>query len=464
MGPDRSIDWVRWLFYLLGGVPIVVLIFFARDRVLRLVAVLGVTLFIQDSFMGRRYFWAFSLGPSLIVAYIALLAEVIRQRRMPHVGVYAPLWLALLFAGLVSIMAGSVGGGPLQLHVKQFQFCYLEGLVFFLYGTVALRGGEELRRFFRWSVVIGAVMALQHFFVAATGFRFRGSASAVTDLYYYAGVLDNGNNLGSYWVLTIPVTLAIALAPSTPRQMVLACYATLVPMLGSLLLTGSRGGWVFTLFTLGVLAATSGVRIRRFVLAGGAAAVLAVLGYAVISTFVATRTEDVFRSMAEEGAQTNRFANFAAYGRMMLDHPLGNGMAPEVMLIDATRYGVYTSSAHNIYLDIGTQAGFVGLAVFLAMAVSLLRRNRRAARLAGDEAATESLYYLFLSLVGFLSVGFFEPILASSNKLNNYFFLLAGLSVAAANQVFDARRAAQEGESRASRASPVDLPAHAQTG
>jgi hypothetical protein len=462
MGPDRSIDWVRWIFYLLAGIPLVALIFFARDRVIRLAGVLGVTLFIQDSFAGRRYFWAFSLGPSLIVAYIGLLSQVLEQRRLPRLGVYGPLWLALLFAGIVSIVAGSIDSGMLQLHVKQFQFCYLEGLVFFLYGTVALRKSEEFRAFFHWTVAFGVAMALQHFFVAATGFKFRGSASVHTDLFYYAGVLDNGNNLGSYWSVTIPVTLAIALAPDTSRRLRLACFLALVPMLGSLLLSGSRGGLVFTLFNGGLLAVTSGVRVRRFAVAAVLAGLVAALGYLVISTFVATTARDVFEQLRKEGGETTRWVNFAAYAQVMLDHPFGNGMAPEAMARAATRHGVATSSAHNIYLDLGTQAGFAGLGIFLAMAASLLVRNRRAFRLASDAATREGLSYLFLSLAGFLAVGFFEPILASSNKLNNYFFLLAGLSVAAASRVFDSRRIASESESLAG-ARAADLPAHAPT-
>ena len=37
--PQDAIDWVRWLFYLLAGLPLIVWLFFTRDRVLRLVAV-----------------------------------------------------------------------------------------------------------------------------------------------------------------------------------------------------------------------------------------------------------------------------------------------------------------------------------------------------------------------------------------------------------------------------------------
>ncbi|RIK98119.1 MAG: hypothetical protein DCC71_21245 [Proteobacteria bacterium] len=439
--PDRSIDWLRWLFYLMAGVPLVVWIFFVRDRVLRLVAVVGLTIFIQDSFAGRRYFWAFSLGPSLIGAYLALLSQVFEQRRLPNVGAYGLLWGGLLFAGAVSIIAGSIGTPFLQVHVKAFQFCWLEGFVFFLYGTMALAKPEQVRSFFKWMVVFGIGIALSHFFVAATGYRFRGSSAAVATDVYYGGVLDNGNSLGSYYVLGIPTTLALAVTRSTSQQMRLVCYGALILMTGSLMLTGSRGGLLFTIVTLGLLPTVTGARVGRLAIAGFLGAIFAVGGWMVISTFLGSPLQQVLEIAKEEGTETSRFANFLAYFKIMLDHPLGNGMAPEAMGRAARLHGVFMTSAHNIYLDVGTQTGFVGLGLFVAMMLSLLLRTRRASRLADDPIARESLGYLFLGLAGLLLVGFFQPILASSNKLNNIFWLLAGLSLGATNQVFAARRA-----------------------
>ena len=456
-----QIDWLRWLFYLLGGIPLVFLVFFVRDRVLRLVTVIFVTIFVQDSFVGRRYFGGLSLAPSLVVAYIGLLSQVLARRRLPATGIYGPLWIAFLFAGIGGVISGSLGTGLLQANLKEYQISYVEGVVFFLYGITALREPEELRRFFRWMVVISAGLAFQHFFVAATGYHFRGSSESVTSDVYYSGVLDNGNSLGSYWALGIPVTLGVALSPSTPRQMRTLSYAVLVPMLGSLILTGSRGGFLFTVVGCGLLVFTSGARVGKLLSVGFVGLVFGALGYLVITTFLSTSAREVFDIMKQEGLETNRFDIFRAYASMLAQQPLGVGMAADNVRGGAYRHGILAVSAHNIYLDIGVQTGVIGLACFLGMAGSFLLRNRRAARLAGDAVTREGLGYLFLCLMGFLGVGLVEPIYSVSSKLNNVWWLLAGLSVGAANWVFDAGRSARTEEAGPGGVPTSSLSAHA---
>lgn len=455
---DRSIDWVRWLAYLMGGVPLVLWVFFARDRVLRLVTVLFVTLFIHDSFVGRRYIWAFSLCASLVVAYVALVARVLENRRLPEVGPYGPLWMGLLFTAGISVMAGSVGTGLLQLNVKEFQFSYLEGLIFFLYGVVALRKSEELRSFFHWMVAISALLALQHFFVSATGYHFRGSPKAVTGV-YYGGVMDNGNSLGSYWVMGIPSALAIAIARDTSQRMRGFCYVALVFMLGSLLLSGSRGGMLFTMVGCAWIGSVVGVRVGRLLAAAALGAVAAAVGYVVLRSFLAASSQTVFDMMAQEGFQTNRFSIYMAYSSMLLDQPFGLGLAAENVMQKAYRHGIQATNAHNIYLDIAVQTGVIGLGIFLGFVSSMLLRNRRAARITRDPVMKAALGQLFLCLIGFLGVGFFEPIYTASGKMNNLFWLLAGLSVGAVNTVAEARRA--EVASEPISHTPSTLSAHA---
>jgi hypothetical protein len=459
--PDRSIDWLRWLIYLLAGVPLVVWLFFARDRVLKCVGILFVTLFIQDSFAGRRYFWAFSLAPSFVAVYVGLLAVVLERRRMPSVGIYGPLWAAFLFFAFLSVAQASFGTGLLEPNVKELQFSYLEGIVFFLYGIVALRTTQELRGFFNWMVLIGALLALQHFFVAATGYHFRGSADVVKGV-YYGGVLDNGNTLGSYYPIGVPTTLALALSRDTSQRMRLACYASLVLMLGSLFLTGCRGGFLFTAVGCGLVMVVGGARVGRLMMAAMLGAAFAVIGYLGVTTFLQSSSQEIVAMMQEEGLKTNRWHTFTGYSLAVLKQPLGLGMAPENAWDKAYDYGIRAVTAHNIYLDIAIQAGIGATLVFVAMAASFLSSNRRAARLVADVPTREVLTFLFLSLAGYLGVGFFEPIYTGSTKMNNLYWLLAGLNVGAVNRAFEALRAARDEPVPA--ADPASLRPHATHG
>ena len=82
-GTQEEIVWSRWAIYLLAGPPILFWLFFVRDNVLRLAAVLFVLVFIQDSFVQRRFVWAISFGPSTIVVYVALLSLIVQRGRLP---------------------------------------------------------------------------------------------------------------------------------------------------------------------------------------------------------------------------------------------------------------------------------------------------------------------------------------------------------------------------------------------
>ncbi len=98
-------------------------------------------------------------------------------------------------------------------------------------------------------------------------------------------------------------------------------------------------------------------------------------------------------------------------------------------------YGIPgVTNAHNIYLEMALQTGVIGLFVFLGMAVRSCYGNRRASCVVTDRTQKESLVYLFLVLLGFLSVGFFDPNFSVYPKMNDLFWLFCGLSLAASGR------------------------------
>jgi O-antigen ligase len=459
--PDRSIDWLRWLLYLLAGVPLVMWVFFTRDRVLRVIGLIGVMLFAQDLFVGRRYFWAFSLGPSLMTVYVGLMARVLENRKPPPLGTYGVLWLGLLFFASFGVVVGSLGTPLLQLNVKHLQLGYIEGFFFFTFGLVALRRPEELQRFFRLFVLLGAGVALVHFFTQATGYRFRGVTQS-DDAIYYGAVFNNTNSLGSFYVLVIPVALVMVMRSRLTPLMRSLTIGSLVLMIGSLILTGSRGGLLCTVLMCGIAMVYAQLGAGRALMAMVAGAVLAMVAFLTMSTLLSDSWSQLSMIMREEGLESNRLSTWFHYGRMLAGNPFGVGLTGENLIRAVGRYGLHgVSSAHNIYLDIAVQIGIFGLIIFLVIAASVLNGNRRVMRIAADPAAREGLTFLFLALVGYLLVGVVEPIYTVESKLNTLYWLLAGLSVGAARVVMAEQRAARAGERDSEREAPLALPAHA---
>ena len=134
---DSAIDPVRWLMYLLLGAPLLTW-FFTRQEGFRLLGLLVALIIVQDNIAGRRWVWAFSVAPSFILTYVALLSQMF-QRRLPRPGVFGPLWISLLFCAAIGGIAGSIGTGLLANNIDRYQIVFLEGILFFLFGLVAVR-------------------------------------------------------------------------------------------------------------------------------------------------------------------------------------------------------------------------------------------------------------------------------------------------------------------------------------
>ncbi len=457
MHSNDHIDWLRWLFYLIGGVPLVAWLFFTRDRVMRLMAVLTFLLLIQDNIVGRRYIiGGLSLAPSFVLAYVALTAEVLAQRRMPRLGFYLPLWMGFMFFAASGVMIGSIAIGTWGVNIKYFQISYVEGIVLFAYGLVALGSSRDAIRFSRYLMLLGFAVAAIHALTIVTGFRFRNAIEEFSNV-YYAGTLDNANSLGSLYAMWIPIALSLLVGRRQRPAWRFALLVSIIGMLTSLILTSSRGGLLFGTLTCILAFALSRVGTKRALLASGLAAAAAGLGYVVLVTIAPDQLREVIGLTEEQGAQTDRFYVFAHYARMLFDHPLGIGTSPANFKARVAEYGIVgVVSAHNIYLDIALQTGIFGLAIFLGMMFGILRTNRRAAAASTNPMDKEALVYLFLPLVGFLGAGFVEPIYGVSFKMNNLFWISCGLSLGLSQKVLAARRA----ERAASEPEPFGVPAH----
>lgn len=459
---DEAINPLRWLIYLLMGAPLLTWLFFTRQEGLRLLGLLAALIIIQDNFAGRRWVWAFSVAPSIILVYVALLSQVF-QRRLPRLGVFAPLWIALLFFAAVGGISGSIGTGLLPNNIDRYQIVFVEGIFFFLFGLVAVRRDTDLLFFLRAQATwVGLAVALIHFFTIATGFRFRNALNDELGI-YYGGALSNPNALAAYYVMLIPVALSMLVRQRLSPLTRFVTAASLIAMSGSLVLTGGRSGLLFTIIMCFIALVWSRMGFARGIAAVAAASLVAFLGFELMETLVPEIWQEIFGIAKEEGLQTSRFLLAQRYGLMMLEHPLGIGLSTPNFERLIVQYGIPRAlNSHNIYIDMGLQAGIPGLITFLIMIGIVLWRIRRALTLAREPAQQEALLYLFLLLLGYLSNGYFQPIFSVYPKLNNLFWLLCGLSLAAADRVFAAQRAQIEDTGFGSRADPFPHPQHAQ--
>lgn len=266
------------------------------------------------------------------------------------------------------------------------------------------------------------------------------------------GPIDDPNRYAQILIVLLPLGVACGLQ-ARRRVGQIAASAGTVTILGGLLLTYSRGAFVAMFVMAGAAVAMRLMRPLHFaavlLVFGGAAAILAP-GYAARMLTLrglqglADRSENIEPDAVERG----RAAEMLAAYHVFQDYPIlgvGPGQFAPVYSVAymseeySLRRLTEQRRAHSLYLELAAETGLVGLSVFVAIVIVVMRRlarvwrdlRRRESELAGYAAA------LLLGIVGYLATGIFLQL----SFQRYYWFLLA---LAGATVQIAAARAAQK--------------------
>ena len=284
----------------------------------------------------------------------------------------------------------------------------------------------------QWCVAIAAAGLLsrrrrEQAYTVTLALALAGTVVAALALHEYAwnvrevpnwrvfGTFLNPNFLAGYLCLTMPVTLALALAvhPSPPHSPSRG-KGEWRPLLGfgawmqmtAILLTGSRFGTASALLALAVLVGWMALHRcwnRQRVLLFG------VVGLLVLGTsFFAARSlrERVTPQTAQAGEHSGGFRVWTWRGtlRMAQAHPLlGTGLGTYEIAYPRYAFVGFTRMAHNSYLQLAAEAGVPALVWLVGtlgvLAWSVWRREGSTAEVA--DARLSSLYDLRVLRAGF---------------------------------------------------------------
>lgn len=435
----------RWLIYVAFGIPVIAWLFFTRSRLLRLTAVLGVLVFVQQSFVSRRYVWAFGLGPALIFSYVAFVACYLRGQRIPRMGWLPMLWAAFLFCAFTGLVVGSLGSGLLLWNVIAFQDFYVESALMFFVGAIALSGMDDFRRVPTFLVWLGLGISVTHLACVATGYRFPDyPLSMARDAYWfeYGGVFTNVNTLANALLLLMPLSVSLAADPSERISFRLLAGIATVAMGVSLILTSARGP-----YGIAVMLCAAALFARRSSLLTsllGAITLTLVLGLVYFATvdFFSSAFGDVLEDLRLTGMRTDRPLIWLGYLNLIVSHPIGVGLTEQNVAPYIGPYALRYGLAHNIYLDVAARTGIAGLLCFIAILGAIVARVARGLRLATDPRDQLLMRRMLLVIIAYPLGGFIEPIFHNSFKLTQLYFALCGVAVAAAVQVLVSHRIA----------------------
>ena len=403
--------------------------------------------------------------PTAVAAVVpALLAFAVVHRvliRREPIVVDRTFFMMLLLLAVMLVSAFSAVG--LATALSRTSVYLIEGVMLYFLVRNAINSMSELRNAAVGVLLAATMLSALALFQAVTGSYendFMGLAerslehleepgralSSATEMGLEDrahGPVGDANRFAQILMMALPLALVLGLTAKSRMAAVLS-FGSAVILLGGIFVTYSRGGFL-TLAVLAVLMVPMRlVRLRHLVgliVAGLLLAPLVAPGYTqrmlsiggVAELFGSTEAE---ADGATRGRTTEMLSALAAY----FDHPI-LGVGPGQYL---PYYSVHYQSlpeisireiseprrAHSLYLELGAELGTIGLVLFLAIALLLLR-DLRALRVAlwQERRLDLSRFAASFSLVllAYLGAGVFLHL-----AFERYYWFMVGMTAAAA--------------------------------
>lgn len=374
---------------------------------------LGVLLFILVVLILSRAHTHFpglsQLQPVLLAGVGAVVMMVLTPGRVRLDLAYrywpGKVMLALLLLAVVGAPFGIHMWGSLSTVVREY--VKIVGVAFLV--MVALRSTGDLYTFVWAHVVATGVLVFFSAFIFQM--ESQGGVVRLGSMYMY-----DSNDLGSILATTLPLTvLAFETARNRTARWIAAgiLFGTAI----ALARTGSRGGFIGAVVVVGVLLVT-----MRHIASWKRLAVL-VLGIGVLGAAAPTGYWDRMESLTEPTEDYN-WDDY--YGRRkvaergidyMLDRPLfgvgiGNFPRADATIPESSRIRGHRKwrAPHNSFVQIGSELGIPGLALFASLVfggmISLRRIRRRLPRSWLHEGHERRFLYLFSIHVPVAFLGF----------------------------------------------------------
>ena len=334
----------------------------------------------------------------LITLAVFLATQLTLEGKLTATPTEINLILLFTVAGLISIPFAIDPGAAW----REFTGTFIRCIVIFVVMVNVVRTEWRLKALILLAVATGiwlsagAINDYRLGLMTVEGYRAAGRGS---------GIFGNSNDMALFLVTLVPI--AIVFAMQTRNRLKTLIFAGIaIMMIGGIVLTYSRGGFIGLLAATAFLAWRLGKKRRFEILAGGGtlAGVLLALSpsYALrLASIVMPSLDPVGSSEAREGELIRSL--YVAIRHPLLGIGMGN-YAPEM-----SYHGLVT---HNSYTQVAAEMGAAALVCYLLFMVTPLRKLAQIAR---DNAGHEShFHYLAIglqaSLIGYMFSSFFVSV------------------------------------------------------
>jgi O-antigen ligase len=367
--------------------------------------------------------------PAILAGAGAILLYLVDKRtdRRLELVLTTPMQWLLAFLGwmTLSMMAALVITNSFELVINNFMKTVI--MSFVIAGAVrGVRDVERMALAYFASATIYATVVLLMF--SASGYG--SDAGRLGDLFYY-----DANDFATFVVTAMPLGLYFLHGSRTKIGQMLAMGSLGILTL-AFVKSGSRGGFIAAL-AVGVLVIGkySAVKVRWRL------AAVALVTVVIVGTATTQYWERMGTILSESDYnRTNDSGRFKIWARGMgymamfpvlgvgpANFPTAEGTLSE--LAARQRFGLRWNAAHNSYVQVGAESGFIGLGIFvmmLAATFAAVRSVRRRAKAKADKRMRELAQALTGALLGF-AVGAFFLSLAYSEMLYALIAMIVGL-------------------------------------
>ncbi len=322
----------------------------------------------------------FSAQSRWIVAFVAsaflllVLADKKRTYRLPPIAVVVVWSIFLIWTAVATAFSAnpdaSVG------EVLMFAGLCIAG--FFAY-SLPQNEAETFRAIFLLFLGIAAVTVFGWVIYLIGRFGIEGGHDMIR---HFIGPFFWKNPMAGYFILTLPVALALALHCKRLFQVLAAVLSVL--MMSGLILTRSRGGWIAFIIALAVVFVPSliakRIALKKWLLLGAIMLSGIALGLILApSKAIAQRAESISTMISpgtEGQSAVERVAMLEAGIEIIRDYPIfgvGPRAWPAVRAAYLTGIKFLPRFPHNAYLRTAAETGIPGLILLIiALAITLI--------------------------------------------------------------------------------------------
>lgn len=393
--------------------------------------------------------------------------------------------LLLIFGFLAVVLASSLFAKDMNIAIDWIIDFLLEGVALYLLIINVVRKLATLRRVVWVLMLAGSLLGALTLYqeltqsydqtfggLAQRGWRTMAEAEKEqvkeeqdmffrtdTDWHRAKGPIGDANRYAQIMIMLLPLVL-FQLWGARSWWLRGSAVAALVPILGGLLLTYSRGAFVTLILLLLIMTFMRYIRPHQIVVsATGLALLMAAVAPGYLVRMDSLRgVEGLFSQGANnkpDAVTRGRTTEMLAAVDAFVDHPiLGVGpgqytplysMDYQLNLPNALRYLPKNRRAHSLYPELAAETGIIGLAFFMAIVLVIMYRLWQARRLCMEtrpDLANMATAFL-LSIVAYLGTAIFLQL-----SYQRYFWLmlaLAGATIRICNSEMQSKDEYKEG-------------------